>query len=270
MNIGHTWELEDVGKIITISYTIIQQIETINWKYLVLQYHLFIFNHIYSTSHLSCVTTPMTQVESSCTVYLKGSTPKCSTLDSSTHGERHHKSGMWTMMNTPASNWARPQWMANYWAQKLSTKVHDIIKTHLSVVHILSPLFPFSRMKLWHIASWQLHRIVSPRLLIINEGVPRGGAIRNGDFQWQYIRQTASSCDFAVGSVCLAFLGWHLLMRGMSLNPVEHHHYCRIAQVQAAMWKAKSTWYIPAFPSLGQAEPQLPHGHGRPTLPLET
>lgn len=107
------------------------------------------FIHIYSTSHLSYVTTPMTQVETSCTVYLKGSTPKCSTLDSSTHGERHHKSGMWTMMNNPASNWARPQWMANYWAQKLSTKVHDIIKTHLSVVHILSPLFPFSWMKLW-------------------------------------------------------------------------------------------------------------------------
>ena len=178
------------------------------------------FIHIYSTSHLSYVTTPMTQVETSCTVYLKGSTPKCSTLDSSTHGERHHKSGMWTMMNNPASNWARPQWMANYWAQKLSTKVHDIIKTHLSVVHILSPLFPFSWMKLWHIASWQLHRIVSPRLLIINEGVPRGGAIRNGDFQWQYIRQTASSFDFAVGSVCLAFLGSHSLMCGMSLNPV--------------------------------------------------
>lgn len=129
MNIGHTWELEDVGIIIiktTYNYhinTIIKQIVTMNWKYLVIQ------DIIYSTSHLSCVTTPMTQVETSCTVYLKGSTPKCSTLDSSTHGERHRKSGRWTMMNNPGTNWARPQWMANYWAQKLSTKVHDIIKT---------------------------------------------------------------------------------------------------------------------------------------------
>ena len=46
-------------------------------------------------------------------------------------------------------------------------------------------------MKLWHIASGELHDIALARLLIIDEGVPRGTAIDNGHVQGEHFGQGA-------------------------------------------------------------------------------
>ncbi len=162
----------------------------------------------------------MSQVETSCTVYLKGSTPKCSTLDSSTHEEHWGtawQKWMWTITWTIQEQTAHTH-KGQVLGQVLVTKA---IKQNHNMIKLIYPFFQFLHYPWWSSGTSPADNFMGlflPGCCSLTKVCPVEERsvmeISNGTTSDKLPPVTLKF------EVSVSFLGSHSLMWGMPLNPL--------------------------------------------------